>query len=74
MRNTILMELIDKMHSQMADKAYPAEKLPGIDENDMKGMPPMIEDGEVTPEELTGTEDEEDPEIMKALMRQRDSE
>lgn len=56
MRNTLLTELIDKMHSRMAEKAYPAEDKPPVEETVNAILEPKEDekaDAVETPEDLS---------------------
>jgi hypothetical protein len=67
MRNMLLAELIDNMHSRLADKMFPSE-IKTEDVQDEKGMPPTtVEDvTAVEPSDESGEPtDEELEEMMK---------
>lgn len=52
MRNQILSELIDKMHTRMADAAYPEDKAP-VEEEITAVVAPKEEKDDHTDEELS---------------------
>ena len=69
-RNGILMDLIDKMQSQLADKAYP-------DEEKKEDTAPMENRGEEEEKDLPKLQDEEpeeDETLLQELMSQRERE
>lgn len=56
-RNSLLMELIDKMHDRMAEKAYPSEvkeEVPPVEEKPVEESKPEEDSETLSEEDLEG--------------------
>lgn len=65
LRNELLQELISKMHDRLADKEYPGEEKPPIEE----AVSETIENKDEKPSKSSDDEDEISDEDMAELMK-----